>query len=81
MRDLTEDNVTEAVLATIDAKDNPRLKQILVSVITHLHAFAREVELTPDELFEAARFLTEVGKISDQKRHQFLLLSDTLAAR
>ena len=78
MRDLTEDNVTEAVLATIDGTDNPRLKQILVSVITHLHAFARDVELTPDELFEAARFLTEAGKISDQKRHEFLLLSDTL---
>ncbi len=48
MRDLTEDNVTEAVLAKIDAKDNPRLKQILVSAITHLHAFARDVELTAD---------------------------------
>ena len=78
MRDLTEDNVTEAVLAKIDVTDNPRLKQILVSVITHLHAFARDVELTPDELFEAARFLTEAGKISDEKRHEFLLLSDTL---
>jgi hydroxyquinol 1,2-dioxygenase len=76
MRDLTEDNVTEAVLATIEPKDNPRLKQILASAITHLHAFARDVELTPDELFEAARFLTEVGKISDEKRHEFLLLSD-----
>ena len=78
MRDLTEDNVTEAVLAQIDVTDNPRLEQILVSVITHLHAFARDVELTPDELFEAARFLTEAGKISDEKRHEFLLLSDTL---
>ena len=78
MRDLTEDNVTKAVLAQIEIKDNPRLKQILESAITHLHAFAREVELTPDELFEAARFLTETGKISDEKRHEFLLLSDTL---
>jgi catechol 1,2-dioxygenase/hydroxyquinol 1,2-dioxygenase len=48
MRDLTEDNVTEAVLAKIDVTDNPRLKQILESAITHLHAFARDVELTPD---------------------------------
>ncbi|MCZ6605601.1 MAG: dioxygenase [Alphaproteobacteria bacterium] len=78
MRDLTEDNVTEAVLAKIDAGDNPRLKQIIESAITHMHAFARDVELTPDELFQAARFFTEVGKISDDKRHEFLLLSDTL---
>ena len=78
MRDLTEENVTKAVLDKIDVKDNPRLKQILESAITHVHAFAREVELTPDELFEAARFFTEVGKISDDKRHEFLLLSDTL---
>ncbi len=48
MRDLTEDNVTEAVLAKIDFTDNPRLKQILESAITHLHAFARDVQLTPD---------------------------------
>lgn len=78
MRDVTEDNVTEAVLATIAPTDNPRLERILMSAVTHLHAFARDVELTPDELFEAARFLTEVGKISDEKRHEFLLLSDIL---
>jgi protocatechuate 3,4-dioxygenase beta subunit len=78
MRDLTEDNVTEAVLAKIDASDTPRLKRIIESAITHLHAFARDVELTPDELFQAAQYFTEVGKISDEKRHEFLLLSDTL---
>ncbi len=78
MRDLREDNVTEAVLARIQGMENPRMKQIVSAAISHLHAFAREVELSPGELFEAARFLTAVGKISDDTRHEFLLLSDTL---
>jgi protocatechuate 3,4-dioxygenase beta subunit len=78
MRDLTEAKVTEAVLAKIAGMENPRLKQIVTSAIEHLHAFARDVELTPGELFEAAKFLTAIGKISDDTRHEFLLLSDTL---
>ena len=78
MRDLTEENVTDAVLAKIEGIENPRLKQIVTSAIRHAHAFARDVELRPDELFQAAQFLTAIGKISDQTRHEFLLLSDTL---
>ncbi len=78
MRDLTEDNVTEAVLAKIEDMEGERLKRIVTCAIEHVHAFVREVELTPEELFEAARFLTAIGKISDHTRHEFLLLSDTL---
>ncbi len=78
MRDLREDNVTEAVLARIQGMENPRLLEIVSAAISHLHAFARDVELSPGELFEAARFLTAVGHISDATRHEFLLLSDTL---
>ncbi len=78
MRDLTEDNVTEAVLAKMEDMKDPRLKEVLGAAIRHAHAFAREVELTLDELIAAAMFFTEIGKMSDEKRHEFLLLSDTL---
>jgi len=78
MRDLSEANLTDAVLETISGIEDPRLKRIITSAIKHAHDFARDVELRPDELFQAAQFLTAIGKISDETRHEFLLLSDTL---
>jgi hydroxyquinol 1,2-dioxygenase len=50
----------------------------MTSLVRHLHGFAREVGLTEDEWFEGIRFLTEVGKMTDDKRQEFILLSDTL---
>lgn len=78
MRDLSSDSITDAVLEAIDGIEDPRLKRIVTSAVKHLHDFARDVELRPDELFRAAQFLTAIGKISDETRHEFLLLSDTL---
>ena len=77
VRDLNETNVTEAVLGQIRATD-PRLQALLESLVRHLHAFAREVELTEGEWLGAIRFLTAVGQISDDKRQEFILLSDVL---
>ena len=77
MRDLNENNVTEAVLGQMRAS-NPRLQVLLESMVRHLHAFVREVEVTEDEWFEAIRFLTAVGQISDDQRQEFILLSDVL---
>ncbi|MFL5416208.1 MAG: dioxygenase, partial [Myxococcales bacterium] len=49
MRNLTEANLTDAVLARVEGCKDPRVKQILETVIRHVHAIVREVELTPDE--------------------------------
>ncbi len=57
---------------------DPRFKQILTSLVKHLHAFAREVELTEEEWFEGIKFLTAVGQKCDDKRQEFILLSDIL---
>jgi catechol 1,2-dioxygenase len=78
MRDFNEKNATEAVIARIAPTADPRLRQIMTSVITHLHAVVREVEPTMDEWMAAIRFLTATGQISDDKRQEFILLSDTL---
>ena len=48
------------------------------SLIRYLHTFVREVQLTEEEWFEAIRFLTRTGQISDDNRQEFILLSDTL---
>jgi len=79
MRNITEDTVTEATVALIKAED-PRLGEVMESLIRHLHAFIREVELTEKEWMAGIRFLTETGQISDDKRQEFILLSDTLGA-
>ncbi|QBQ99845.1 intradiol ring-cleavage dioxygenase [Paraburkholderia pallida] len=78
MRNVDEDTITRIALAYHEGANNPRLKRIMTSVIQHLHAFARDVELTEDELYQGIQFLTDVGHITDDKRQEFVLLSDTL---
>lgn len=78
MRDFNENTATAAVLDRMSACDNPRLKEIMTSVVTHLHAVVREVEPTPEEWQAAIRFLTATGQTCDDKRQEFILLSDTL---
>jgi hydroxyquinol 1,2-dioxygenase len=78
MHGITEKNLTEAVLARISAAPDPRFKQIMNSLIHHLHAFVREVELTEEEWMAGIQFLTATGKKCDEKRQEFILLSDTL---
>jgi hydroxyquinol 1,2-dioxygenase len=61
-----------------DGAKDPRLGEVMSSLIRHLHAFARDVKLTEQEWFEATEFLSSVGQISNDKRKEFILLSDTL---
>ena len=78
MRNLDQHTVTESALERIAQCPDPRLKQVMTALIRHLHEFAREVKLTPAEWMKGIEFLTEVGHITDDKRQEFILLSDTL---
>jgi hydroxyquinol 1,2-dioxygenase len=78
MRNISEDTITQAVLASMSGCDNPRLRTVMTSLVQHLHSFAREVKLTESEWLYAINFLTDVGHITDDKRQEFILLSDTL---
>lgn len=78
MRNLTQDNITQAVIARMADTPDARLKEIMTSLVQHLHAFAREVKLTEEEWFRGIDFLTRVGHITDDRRQEFILLSDTL---
>jgi hydroxyquinol 1,2-dioxygenase len=78
MRNLTQDNITQAVIARFAQTPDPRLKEIMTSLVQHLHSFAREVKLTEEEWFQGIDFLTRVGHITDDRRQEFILLSDTL---
>ena len=68
MRNLTQDNITQAVIARLADTPDARLKEIVTSLVQHLHAFAREVKLTEQEWFQGIDFLTRTGHITDDKR-------------
>jgi hydroxyquinol 1,2-dioxygenase len=78
MRQLNEDTLTDEVVTRLNETENPRMREIVASAVKHLHAFAREVDLTEEEWFEGVRFLTEVGQKCDDRRQEFILLSDVL---
>jgi hydroxyquinol 1,2-dioxygenase len=78
MREFDEQSITAAVLARMDQCEDPRFRQVMGSLVTHLHQFVREVKLTDAEWFGAIQFLTDVGKTCTDKRQEFILLSDTL---
>lgn len=77
-RSTTEDDITASVLARFAATPDPRLKQIMLALIKHLHEFVKEVELTEAEWFQAIEILTEAGKTCSDKRQEFILFSDSL---
>lgn len=72
------DDLLTEVLSRYDGSPSPRLKEITTAAIRHLHAFVREVGLTRDEWFAGIKFLTATGKMCDDVRQEFILLSDTL---
>lgn len=78
MRNLNQNTITEAVLARHANTEDLRLKQVMASLVQHLHAFARDVKLTEEEWFKGIEFLTRCGHITDDKRQEFILLSDVL---
>src|SRR5438045_9352353 len=77
-RNKSEDDITAEVLARFSGTQDPRLRQIMLSLINHLHAFVKEVQLTEAEWFQAIEILTEAGKMCSDKRQEFILFSDTL---
>lgn len=78
MRNLNEHTITQAVLDLLSGTPDPRLKFVLTCLITHLHNFAREVKLTEQELAAGVAYLTATGQKCDDKRQEFILLSDVL---
>src|SRR5882672_8481034 len=78
MRQFNEDNLTQAVIERLAKVKDARFKKVMTSAIKHLHAVARDVQLTEEEWFEGIKFLTAVGQKCDDKRQEFILLSDVL---
>ena len=75
-----EDALVRQVVASFDRCSDPRLRTVMQALTRHLHAFLRDVRLTEDEWQRAIAFLTEAGHITDDRRQEFILLSDVLGA-
>jgi protocatechuate 3,4-dioxygenase beta subunit len=74
----TEARSEEVVNARMGDTVTPRLAQVMTALVKHLHAFAKDVELTQEEWGIAIDFLTRTGQMSDGNRQEFILLSDVL---
>ena len=78
MRNIDQHNITQAVIGRLANCENPRLKEVLTSLVTHLHDFVRETRLTEQEWMQGIQFLTDTGHMCTGQRQEFILLSDTL---
>ncbi len=77
-RELADERLTKEVLERFENSKSERYKEIMQSLVRHLHAFVSEVKLTEEELFEGIGFLTRTGHITNENRQEFVLLSDIL---
>ncbi|MGY1831294.1 intradiol ring-cleavage dioxygenase [Geodermatophilus sp. SYSU D01180] len=74
----SEERSADVVAASFAGTPDPRLRQVVTSLVRHLHAFVKDVELTEEEWAAAIDFLTRTGHTSDAVRQEFVLLSDVL---
>jgi hydroxyquinol 1,2-dioxygenase len=75
-----EEELVERVVRSFDTCADPRRQELMTGLVRHLHAYIREVRLTEEEWGTAIEFLTRCGHITDDKRQEFILLSDVLGA-
>ena len=74
----SEERSAEVVAASFADTPDPRLREVMTSLVRHLHDFVKDVELTEEEWGFAVDFLTRTGHMSDDVRQEFILLSDVL---
>ena len=72
------DDVTPAVLAVMRQTSDPRLREIMASLVSHLHAFVRDVRLTEEEFQSAAAILNEMGQATTDTHNEAVLMAGSL---
>lgn len=78
MRNLNENNITQAVLDSMNRCTDARTREISQALVRHLHAFVQEIAPSEAEWASAIAFLTDTGQMCSDTRQEFILLSDTL---
>lgn len=78
MRTVTKDNITDVFMGYVSEETSPRMREIMGSLVQHLHDFARETKLTHEEWRAGIAFLEGCAAIETEDRHEFVLASDVL---
>ena len=78
MRNVTKDNITDVFKGYMSDEMNPRMREVMGSLVQHLHDFARETKLTHEEWRTGIAFLEGCAAIETEDRHEFVLASDVL---
>src|SRR6202142_716859 len=73
-----QEDVTPKVLDAYKSIDDPRLREIIASLVKHLHAFARDVRLTEDELHKGAGIIAKMGQMTNATHNEVVLMSGSL---
>lgn len=72
------EDVTPAVLAVMQQTTDPRLREIMTSLVAHLHAFVRDVRLTEEEFQSATAILNEMGQATTGTHNEMVLMAGSL---
>jgi hydroxyquinol 1,2-dioxygenase len=75
---IDRNSITDAVIASFAGAGDARTREVMAALVRHLHDFAREVDLRPEEWRAAVAFLTDAARITDEARNEFVLASDVL---
>jgi hydroxyquinol 1,2-dioxygenase len=78
MRSVTKDNITDVFMGYLSTDTDPRMREVMGSLVKHLHDFARETNLTHDEWRTGIAFLEGCAAVETEDRHEFVLASDVL---
>ncbi len=73
-----QEDVTPAVLAVMQQTTDPRLREIMTSLVSHLHAFVRDVRLTEEEFQSATAILNEMGQVTTDTHNEMVLMAGSL---
>ncbi|KAK9449463.1 Intradiol ring-cleavage dioxygenase [Limtongia smithiae] len=74
----TLDPYTASVINATGPATTPRVRQVFSSMIAHLHDFLRENKVTVDEWMLGVDMINRIGKMSDERRNEGILVCDVL---
>ena len=77
---VTRENITDQVLEVFKRTPDPRLREVMQSLVKHLHAFIREVEPSDKEFEMGCKFVVDLGQNTSEKKNEAILASDILGA-
>ncbi len=73
-----QQDVTIAAMAAMEKTSDPRLREIMVSLVRHLHGFIRDVRLSEAEFREATSVLSEIGRLTNDSHNEMVLMAGSL---